>query len=86
MILRALSTFHFPSHTPGVSLLKVVRSPEAEQKLGASEATVKMHRSQLMKKIQAKSLLKLVRMAQADVDHVAQFASNRCFPVGLSMV
>jgi FixJ family two-component response regulator len=31
--------------------------------LGASEATVKMHRSQVMKKMQAKSLPELVRMA-----------------------
>jgi FixJ family two-component response regulator len=31
--------------------------------LGASEATVKMHRSQAMKKMQAKSLPELVRMA-----------------------
>jgi FixJ family two-component response regulator len=31
--------------------------------LGASEATVKMHRSQVMKKMQAKSLPDLVRMA-----------------------
>jgi|SRR5580704_5737069 RNA polymerase sigma factor (sigma-70 family) len=31
--------------------------------LGASEATVKMHRSQVMKKLQAKSLPDLVRMA-----------------------
>ena len=31
--------------------------------LGASEATVKMHRSQAMKKIQAKSLPELIRMA-----------------------
>jgi FixJ family two-component response regulator len=31
--------------------------------LGASEATVKMHRSQVMKKTQAKSLPELVRMA-----------------------
>ena len=31
--------------------------------LGASEATVKMHRSQVMKKMQAKSLRELVRMA-----------------------
>jgi len=31
--------------------------------LGASEATVKMHRSQTMKKMQAKSLPELVRMA-----------------------
>ena len=31
--------------------------------LGASEATVKMHRSQAMKKMQAKSLPDLVRMA-----------------------
>jgi Bacterial regulatory proteins, luxR family len=30
--------------------------------LGASEATVKMHRSQVMKKMQAKSLPELVRM------------------------
>jgi len=32
-------------------------------KLGASEATVKMYRSQVMKKMQAKSLPELVRMA-----------------------
>lgn len=31
--------------------------------LGASEATIKMHRSQVMKKMQAKSLPELVRMA-----------------------
>jgi FixJ family two-component response regulator len=31
--------------------------------LGASEATVKMHRSQVMKKMLAKSLPELVRMA-----------------------
>ena len=31
--------------------------------LGASEATDKMHRSQVMKKMQAKSLPELVRMA-----------------------
>jgi FixJ family two-component response regulator len=31
--------------------------------IGASEATVKMHRSQVMKKMQAKSLPELVRMA-----------------------
>jgi FixJ family two-component response regulator len=31
--------------------------------LDASEATVKMHRSQVMKKMQAKSLPELVRMA-----------------------
>jgi FixJ family two-component response regulator len=31
--------------------------------VGASEATVKMHRSQVMKKMQAKSLPDLVRMA-----------------------
>jgi FixJ family two-component response regulator len=31
--------------------------------LGASEATVKMYRSQVMKKMQAKSLPELVRMA-----------------------
>ena len=31
--------------------------------LGASEATIKMYRSQVMKKMQAKSLPELVRMA-----------------------
>jgi FixJ family two-component response regulator len=31
--------------------------------LGASEATIKMNRSQVMKKMQAKSLPELVRMA-----------------------
>jgi FixJ family two-component response regulator len=31
--------------------------------LGASEATIKMHRSQVMKKMQAQSLPDLVRMA-----------------------
>ena len=31
--------------------------------LGASEATVKIHRSQVMKKMQAQSLPELVRMA-----------------------
>src|ERR1700727_532943 len=36
---------------------------ETAAELGASEATVKMHRSQAMKKMQAKSLPELVRMA-----------------------
>jgi FixJ family two-component response regulator len=33
------------------------------RELGASETTVKMHRSQVMKKMLAKSLPELVRMA-----------------------
>ena len=36
---------------------------QAAAELGASEATIKMHRSQVMKKMQAKSLPELVRMA-----------------------
>jgi FixJ family two-component response regulator len=36
---------------------------QAAAELGASEATVKMYRSQVMKKMQAKSLPELVRMA-----------------------
>jgi FixJ family two-component response regulator len=36
---------------------------QAAAELGASEATVKMNRGQVMKKMQAKSLPDLVRMA-----------------------
>jgi len=56
---------HVPFPVPHTRSVLAEGGPLAGSKteLGASEATVKMHRSQLMKKIQAKSLLELVRMA-----------------------
>ena len=42
---------------------RLIFNKQVAAELGASEATVKMHRSQVMKKMQAKSLPELVRMA-----------------------
>ena len=42
---------------------RLIFNKQVAAELGASEATVKMYRSQVMKKMQAKSLPELVRMA-----------------------
>lgn len=44
-------------------LVSGMLNKQVAAKLGASEATVKMYRSQVMKKMQAKSLPDLVKMA-----------------------
>jgi len=56
-----------PNAYVGTRLMNLVVSgmpnKQIAAELGASEATVKMHRSPVMKKMQAKSLPELVRMA-----------------------
>jgi hypothetical protein len=54
-------------------------SKQIAAELIASEATVKMHRSQVMKKMQADSLPELVRMAEELKTITWRICAGRCF-------
>jgi len=60
---RRFNTLSVREHDVMTLVVSGLLNKQIAAQLGASEATVKMHRSQVMKKMQAKSLPELVRMA-----------------------
>ena len=63
-IQERLETLTPREHEVFVLVVKGMRNKQIAEKLGTSEKTIKVHRSRVMRKLQVKSLVELVQLAE----------------------